>query len=78
MSEQHKALCAFCNFFVCLRRKGKKQRCRAEELTVRAESVPDFVLADSGEPERGIRLHLARRDQDRVVTAAINTMIYFI
>jgi hypothetical protein len=44
---------------------------RRDELTVGAEGVPDFVLADSGEPQGGVCLHLARRDQDRVVTAKL-------
>jgi hypothetical protein len=54
----------------------KAEMPRSDELTVGAEGVPDFVLADSGEPQGGIRLHLARRDQDCVVTAKyINKML---
>ncbi len=44
---------------------------RRDKLTVGAEGVPDFVLADSGEPQGGIHLHLARRDQDCVMTAEL-------
>ncbi len=57
--------------FVLADSAQKAQMPRRDELTVGAEGVPDFVLADSGEPQGGIGLHLAWRDQDRVVTAEL-------
>ena len=39
----------------------------SEQNSPRAEGVADLVLADGAEPERRVRLHLGRRDQDRVV-----------